>query len=85
MLIMKPFLVRRSERGINTVLSSSFVLFLRKVTGFDSVDDESKPEHIMFDKHAPLPDKWSADDNPPYAYYLFYMYSNMVVLNQFRR
>lgn len=28
---------------------------------------------------------WTVDDNPPYAYYLFYMFSNLTVLNNFRR
>lgn len=56
-----------------------------KISGFDSVDDESKPEHVMFDKDAPLPRAWTSSENPPYAYYLFYMYSNMVILNHFRR
>lgn len=59
--------------------------FLQYISGFDSVDDESKPEHVMFDKDAPLPRAWTSSENPPYAYYLFYMYSNMVILNHFRR
>ncbi|XP_044728732.1 AMP deaminase 2 isoform X2 [Chrysoperla carnea] len=58
--------------------------FLRYVIGFDSVDDESKPENPLFDKDVPTPDKWSDDENPPYAYYLYYMYANLTVLNQFR-
>jgi len=55
-----------------------------KVTGLDSVDDESKPEHIMFNKDAPLPENWKSEENPPYAYYLYYMYANLTVLNQLR-
>ena len=39
----------------------------------------------MFDKHTPLPHNWTHSDNPPYAYYLYYMYANLVVLNNFRR
>jgi len=60
-------------------------LLVVQVTGFDSVDDESKPEHIIFDKYAPLPDSWIRVENPPYAYYLYYMYANMTVLNHLRR
>jgi len=56
-----------------------------QVTGFDSVDDESKPEHVIFDKYAPLPENWTGVENPPYAYYLYYMYANMTVLNHLRR
>ncbi len=39
----------------------------------------------MFDKHSALPDEWNSSENPPYAYYLYYMYANLVVLNHFRR
>lgn len=56
-----------------------------QVTGLDSVDDESKAEHIMFDKNVPVPDQWTNEENPPYAYYLYYMFSNLTVLNQLRR
>lgn len=56
-----------------------------QVTGFDSVDDESKPETIMFDKDVPLPEDWKGPENPPYAYYLYYMFANLTVLNHFRR
>lgn len=59
--------------------------FLQHVSGFDSVDDESKPEHIVFDRDTPLPNDWTHEENPPYMYYLYYIYANMVVLNNFRR
>jgi hypothetical protein len=55
------------------------------VTGFDSVDDESKSEHFMFDKRSPSPQDWNRPHNPSYSYYLYYMYANIVVLNHFRR
>jgi AMP deaminase len=58
---------------------------LLQVTGFDSVDDESKPEHIVFDADTPLPEDWTHEENPPYMYYLYFTYANMVVLNNFRR
>jgi len=60
-------------------------MFLQYVSGFDSVDDESKPENSMFDKDSPLPEQWTSEDNPPYAYYIYFMYANMTVLNHFRR
>lgn len=60
--------------------------FLQYVTGFDSVDDESKPETSFFDKDSPLPQDWTTkEENPPYAYYLYYMYANLRTLNQYRR
>ncbi|XP_031423176.1 AMP deaminase 2 isoform X1 [Clupea harengus] len=60
-------------------------LFLQHVVGFDSVDDESKPEHHVFNLDSPLPASWNEDGNPPYSYYLYYMYANMTVLNHLRR
>lgn len=58
--------------------------FLKHVTGFDSVDDESKPENALFDCDVPTPDRWTESENPPYSYYLYYMFANMTKLNQFR-
>ncbi|XP_046995943.1 AMP deaminase 2 isoform X1 [Schistocerca americana] len=59
--------------------------FLQYVIGFDSVDDESKPENPLFDKDVPVPHLWNDFENPPYAYYQYYMYANLTVLNHFRR
>jgi len=59
--------------------------FLVHVSGFDSVDDESKPENLLLDKDSPLPEEWNVPENPPYSYYIYYMFANMVVLNNFRR
>ncbi|KAK0083900.1 hypothetical protein PV325_007963 [Microctonus aethiopoides] len=58
--------------------------FLQYVIGFDSVDDESKPENPLFDKDVCPPEKWNDIENPPYAYYQYYTYANMTVLNHFR-
>lgn len=55
------------------------------MTGIDSVDDESKPENPVFDKDIPTPSNWTDPENPPYSYYLYYMYANMCVLNHFRK
>eukprot|EP01103_Thecamoeba_quadrilineata_P012504 TRINITY_DN3237_c0_g1_i3.p1 TRINITY_DN3237_c0_g1~~TRINITY_DN3237_c0_g1_i3.p1 ORF type:complete len:1135 (+),score=180.88 TRINITY_DN3237_c0_g1_i3:29-3433(+) len=58
--------------------------FLRTVVGFDSVDDESKPE-IPMDRAILVPAKeWSREENPPYSYYSFYFYSYVNLLNKFR-
>ena len=32
----------------------------------------------------PTPDEWSWHENPPYAYYIYYTYANLTVLNQLR-
>ncbi|XP_045486108.1 AMP deaminase 2-like isoform X2 [Pieris rapae] len=59
--------------------------FLTHVIGFDSVDDESKPENPILSENMRSPDEWDDEENPPYAYYLYYMYANMVTLNQLRK
>jgi AMP deaminase len=57
--------------------------FLKRVAGFDTVDDESKRERRIY-KHIPRPAEWTSENNPPYSYYLYYIYANIASLNQFR-
>ncbi len=54
-----------------------------QVVGFDMVDDESKPERRPT-KHSPLPSEWTSKHNAAYAYYAYYIYANLYVLNKFR-
>ncbi|KTA96168.1 AMP deaminase [Nakaseomyces glabratus] len=58
-------------------------VFLQRVIGFDSVDDESKVDR-RFHRKYPKPSLWDSPQNPPYSYYLYYLYSNMASLNQWR-
>jgi len=61
--------------------------FLQTIVGIDSVDDESKPEVANLSYGAgglPEPDKWTSPDNPPYGYWMYYMYANIVSLNKLR-
>lgn len=58
--------------------------FLQTVVGIDSVDDESRPEHEHLSDALPSPDEWTSPSNPPYAYWMYYTYANMCVLNQLR-
>ncbi|XP_057711725.1 AMP deaminase 1 isoform X2 [Corythoichthys intestinalis] len=60
-------------------------IFLKHVTGFDSVDDESKHSGHMFSTKSPKPEEWDIAKNPSYTYYIYYMYANISVLNQLRR
>ncbi|KAM4744831.1 AMP deaminase 3 [Anableps anableps] len=60
-------------------------VFLKYVSGFDSVDDESKHSNHMFSYRSPKPEQWTTHENPPYSYYLFYMYANIMVLNNLRK
>ncbi|KOB65923.1 AMP deaminase 2 [Operophtera brumata] len=79
--IYKPLFEVTNDPNSNLELHK----FLTHVVGFDSVDDESKPENPMLDADAKFPENWDDEENPPYAYYLYYMYANMTVLNQFRK
>ncbi|XP_017915020.1 PREDICTED: AMP deaminase 3 isoform X1 [Capra hircus] len=73
------------EATINPQDHRELHLFLKYVTGFDSVDDESKHSDHMFSDKSPSPDVWTSEQNPPYSYYLYYMYANIMVLNNLRR
>ncbi|XP_030621617.1 AMP deaminase 3 [Chanos chanos] len=73
------------EATVNPQNHKELHVFLKYVTGFDSVDDESKHSDHMFSYKSPKPDQWTTDDNPPYSYYLFHMYANIMVLNNLRK
>jgi AMP deaminase len=59
-------------------------VFLQRVIGFDSVDDESKVERRLFKKF-PVPKDWDTKQNPPYSYWIYYLFANMSSLNYWRR
>eukprot|EP00915_Cephaloidophora_sp_WS-2016_P005455 GHVH01007253.1.p1 GENE.GHVH01007253.1~~GHVH01007253.1.p1 ORF type:complete len:805 (+),score=84.03 GHVH01007253.1:307-2415(+) len=53
--------------------------FLLQVVGWDTVDDESKKAKKS-DTHIP-PHRWTSAVNPPYSYWLYYLYANIKVIN----
>lgn len=59
-------------------------IFLQRVIGFDSVDDESKAERRVFKKF-PFPHEWTNKQNPPYSYWMYYLFANMASLNVWRK
>lgn len=59
-------------------------IFLQRVVGFDSVDDESKPERRLYRKF-PTARMWDTNQSPPYSYWIYYMYANMSSLNAWRK
>ncbi|KAI1459422.1 AMP deaminase [Annulohypoxylon moriforme] len=59
-------------------------VFLQRVIGFDSVDDESKVERRLYRKF-PVPKEWNSKQNPPYSYWIYYLFANMTSLNFWRR
>lgn len=56
--------------------------FLKQVVGFDSVDDESLRETAP--RNFPTPENWTAAENPPYTYFSYYLYANILSLNKLR-
>jgi len=58
--------------------------FLNLVTGFDSVDDESKHEGGR-DAEVPLPEDWDSEHDPPYYYQMHFIAANLKSLNLLRR
>ncbi|XP_040926004.1 LOW QUALITY PROTEIN: AMP deaminase 3 [Betta splendens] len=73
------------EATVNPQNHKDLHVFLKYVSGFDSVDDESKHCNHTFSLRSPKPEQWTSDDNPPYGYYIFYMYANIMVLNNLRK
>uniref|UniRef100_A0AAQ5XSV3 AMP deaminase n=1 Tax=Amphiprion ocellaris TaxID=80972 RepID=A0AAQ5XSV3_AMPOC len=73
------------EATVNPQKHKELHVFLKYVSGFDSVDDESKHTDHMFSFRSPKPEQWTRDDNPPYSYYIFHMYANIMVLNNLRK
>ena len=76
-------------------------VFLQRVIGFDTVDDESKTER-RYHKKFPYPKEWDYPQSPPYSYWfvthtrsrmssltqafrVYYMFANMASLNKWRR
>ncbi|KZF23839.1 AMP deaminase [Xylona heveae TC161] len=59
-------------------------VFLQRVIGFDSVDDESKVERRLYRKF-PLPRAWNTMQNPPYSYWIYYLFANIASLNMWRK
>ncbi|KAK6361796.1 AMP deaminase, variant 2 [Orbilia blumenaviensis] len=59
-------------------------VFLQRVVGIDSVDDESKPERRLYRKF-PFPKAWNTGQNPPYSYWIYYLFANLASLNMWRK
>lgn len=55
---------------------------LRDVSGFDSVEDESRVDHRL--KRIITPEMWTDEQNPPYSYYSYYFWRSISILNYMR-
>jgi AMP deaminase len=71
------------EVSVNPQSHPKLHVFLQRVIGFDSVDDESKPDKTL-SRIFPPAAQWEEKVNPPYSYYLYYLFSNLVSLNHLR-
>jgi AMP deaminase len=77
--IFEPLWEVSSRPETNPLLSH----ILNDVSGFDSVDNESEMETDQV-VHLP-PSQWTAPHNPPFQYYMYYMWANITTLNLYRR
>lgn len=82
--IMKNIFEPLFEVSLNPKSHPKLYVFLQRVIGFDSVDDESKTEKPIQSRKYPPAEEWSSTLNPPYSYYLYYLYANIANLNQLR-
>eukprot|EP01125_Pyxidicula_operculata_P001830 TRINITY_DN1168_c0_g1_i2.p1 TRINITY_DN1168_c0_g1~~TRINITY_DN1168_c0_g1_i2.p1 ORF type:complete len:1179 (+),score=208.21 TRINITY_DN1168_c0_g1_i2:720-4256(+) len=74
------------EATIDPASHPEIYQFLHQVSGFDCVDDESRPESEFTDRESTiLPEEWTSKDNPNYAYYLYYIWANLTSLNHLRK
>ncbi|XP_069489502.1 AMP deaminase 1-like [Ambystoma mexicanum] len=73
------------EATIKPQENKELSVFLRHVTGFDSVDDESKHSGQVFSDKSPKPQDWNSEFGPSYSYYIYFMYANIAVLNNLRK
>jgi len=53
---------------------------ISNISGFTTTNYEGKNEYKVY----PNPTDWSNEENPPYFYYMFYIWSNMNSLNSYR-
>eukprot|EP01094_Clydonella_sp_ATCC50884_P001547 TRINITY_DN11159_c0_g1_i1.p1 TRINITY_DN11159_c0_g1~~TRINITY_DN11159_c0_g1_i1.p1 ORF type:complete len:1275 (+),score=439.06 TRINITY_DN11159_c0_g1_i1:252-4076(+) len=87
------------EVSVDPESNPTLAKFLSFVSSFDTVNDESIPESPIT-PHAmpPTPDNWrpgsgvgtgnkgfDLTQNPPYSYYLYYLWANIEQLNRLRR
>ena len=56
-----------------------------QVSGFDLLEDEAVVDNHVMDVSDVPPADWFDPSNPGFAYYFYYVYANLVSLNQLRR
>ncbi|KPI90089.1 AMP deaminase putative adenosine monophosphate deaminase-like protein [Leptomonas seymouri] len=69
------------EVSLHPAKNTKFHYLLAQISGFDCIADESKIDLPLTDVS---PHDWTSDLNPPYSYYMYYMWANITSLNEFR-
>jgi len=72
------------EVTLDPSIDPNLYYFLETIVGFDSVDDESKPDGVNITPNLTSPSDWTNEANPPYAMYMYYMWANICTLNKLR-
>jgi AMP deaminase len=72
------------EVTLDPSVDPNLYYFLETIVGFDSVDDESKPDGVNITPNLTSPRDWTIEANPPYAMYMYYMWANICTLNKLR-
>ncbi|CAD8175933.1 unnamed protein product [Paramecium pentaurelia] len=70
---------------INPTIDPFLYQALFQITGFDTVDDESLYEYFAISDLKQSPKDWAGDRNPPYTYWIYYIYANLYTLNALRQ
>ncbi|CEM01066.1 unnamed protein product [Vitrella brassicaformis CCMP3155] len=71
------------EAVVNPEANRDVFMALHQVTGWDSVDDESVMSKFTTEGgELPDPEDWTQPHNPPYSYWMYYMYANIRALNE---
>jgi len=73
------------EATLNPEQHPELDCFLNVVVGIDCVDDESKVDEPHKSGVWPEPSQWTDVNDPPYAYWIYYIYANLRELNEWRK
>eukprot|EP01105_Mastigella_eilhardi_P026018 TRINITY_DN7303_c0_g1_i1.p1 TRINITY_DN7303_c0_g1~~TRINITY_DN7303_c0_g1_i1.p1 ORF type:complete len:1282 (-),score=281.16 TRINITY_DN7303_c0_g1_i1:43-3489(-) len=70
------------ENTLDPSSDPELAFLLTQISAFDCVDDETRPDaQIEFNN----PTDWVSPHNPPYFFYMYYIYVNIVSLNALRK
>jgi AMP deaminase len=79
-LIFKPLF----DVSIDPESDFNLHFFLTKTSAVSLLPESLAIDIIMDFSKLPSPSEWATDTNPPYGYYLYYLFKNLTNLNSFR-